>query len=63
VLGRKTTAALAEQLRAQRAVGVIGLEQAPLLERRHDQIDEVGQAFRGYRAGQVDAVDIGGLDP
>ena len=55
--------ALAEQLVAQGAVCVAGLVAAATLQLGHHQIDEVGVAFRGDDARQVETVQAGGVDP
>ena len=48
---------------AQGAVCVAGLVAAATLQLGHHQIDEVGVAFRGDDARQVETVQAGGVDP
>src|SRR5690606_8016752 len=62
-MGSGQARALAEQLVAQGAVCVGGLVAAAVLQLGHYQVDEVGVAFRGDRAGQVEAVQTGFVDP
>ena len=53
----------AEELFAQRAIGIVALVDAALLQDRHHEIDEVLQAFRRDHPAQIEAVDVGVLDP
>src|SRR6516162_1166803 len=52
-----------EQLLAQGAGPVVALVHAALLQDGHDQVDKVFETLRGYDAAEVEAVDIGFLDP
>ena len=42
---------------------IIVLIDSPALKLRHHQLDEIGEALRSHRVGQVKAVDIGFIDP
>ena len=53
----------AEQLLAQGAGQVVALVGAALLQDRHHQVDEVLEALGGHDTAQIEAVDIGFLDP
>src|SRR5204863_9745551 len=54
---------VAEQLLAQGARPVRVLVGAALLQDRHHQVDEVLEALGDHDAAQIEAVDIGFLDP
>src|SRR6266478_206789 len=53
----------AEQLLAQGAGQVVALVSAALLQDRHHQIHEVLKALGRHDAAQIEAVDVGFLDP
>src|ERR1700731_2163457 len=53
----------AEQLLAQGAGQVVPLVGAALLQNRHDQIHEVLKVLGRHDAAQIEAVDVGFLDP
>src|SRR3954468_2747785 len=52
-----------EELLAQGALRIVTLVDAPLLQKRHHQIDEVLQPFGRYNPTEIEPVDIGVLDP
>jgi hypothetical protein len=53
----------AEQLFAQGAGPVVSLVGAALLQDRDDEIDEIPEALGRHDAAQIEAVDVGSLDP
>jgi hypothetical protein len=52
-----------EQFLAQGAGTIVALVGAALLQDRHDQLDEILEALGGHDAAEVEAVDIGLVDP
>jgi len=49
-------AAAAEKLLPEGSLGVLRLEEAALLQHRHDKIDKIAQTFGCHRARQVESI-------
>src|SRR5439155_4671569 len=52
-----------EQFLAQAAAAVFAFVDAAALQFRDNELDEILEAFRRYRIGEVETVDAGCLDP
>ena len=62
-MARRQQGRAGEQFLTQGARTIVALVDAALLQDRHDQVDEILETLGGHDAAEVEAVDIGVVDP